>query len=142
MTTPTRVEVCCDPACENYNIAQEIALTAQEIAAAEAAAAAAAEAERKKEAEAEKERNKLEDEIKQLDEKIENYQKLRKEKEERLRKESDKDSQAACESIIEQATDSIRKANGQKRTLMERLAALKQGGRRFNRRRKISRSRR
>jgi len=42
MTTPIRVEVCCDPACENYNVAQEIALTAQEIAAMEAAAAQAA----------------------------------------------------------------------------------------------------
>jgi hypothetical protein len=42
MTTPIRVEVCCDPACENYNVAQETALTAEEIAAMEAAAAQAA----------------------------------------------------------------------------------------------------
>jgi hypothetical protein len=52
MTTPIRVEVCCDPACENYNVAQEIALTAQEIAAAEALAVAAAEEQAAREAEA------------------------------------------------------------------------------------------
>ena len=42
MTTPIKVEVCCDPACENYNVAQEIPLTAEEIAANDAAAAQAA----------------------------------------------------------------------------------------------------
>ena len=43
MTTPTRVEVCCDPACENYNVAQVKPLTAEEIAQMEADALAAAE---------------------------------------------------------------------------------------------------
>lgn len=38
MTTPTRVEVCCDSACPNHNKAQIIPLTAEEIAANEAAA--------------------------------------------------------------------------------------------------------
>lgn len=125
-------------AAEKERLHQLKVKAAEQEARTARAAAAAAEAERKKEAEAEKERNKLEDEIKKLDEKIENYQKLRTEKQERMRKESDKDSKAAFESIIEKATDSIRKANGEKRSLMERLAALKQGGRRFNRRRKIS----
>ena len=41
--TPTRVEVCCDPACENYNIPQEIKLTKAEIAEMETMAAKAAE---------------------------------------------------------------------------------------------------
>jgi hypothetical protein len=45
MSEPTRVEVCCDPACENYNVQQSIPLTAEEIAANEAAAAAFAAAE-------------------------------------------------------------------------------------------------
>jgi ATPase subunit of ABC transporter with duplicated ATPase domains len=49
---PTRVEVCCDPACENYNVAQEIPLTAEEIADMEAAAAQAAEEQAAREAEA------------------------------------------------------------------------------------------
>jgi hypothetical protein len=40
---PIKVEVCCDPACENYNIQQEIPLTAEEIATREEAAAQAAE---------------------------------------------------------------------------------------------------
>ena len=40
MTTPTRVEVCCDPACPNHNVAQVIELTAEEIAQMEADAAA------------------------------------------------------------------------------------------------------
>jgi hypothetical protein len=39
--TPTRVEVCCDPTCENHNVQQVIELTAEEIAAYEAAAAQA-----------------------------------------------------------------------------------------------------
>lgn len=38
MTTPTRVEVCCDPACQNHNVAQVIELTPEEIEALEAAA--------------------------------------------------------------------------------------------------------
>ena len=42
--TPTRVEVCCDPACENYNVHQIIPLTPQEIAQMELDAQAAAEA--------------------------------------------------------------------------------------------------
>jgi hypothetical protein len=42
MTNPTRVEVCCDPACENHNIQQVIELTAEEIAQQEADALAAA----------------------------------------------------------------------------------------------------
>ena len=41
--TQTRVEVCCDPACENYNIPQEIKLTKTEIAEMETMAAKAAE---------------------------------------------------------------------------------------------------
>jgi hypothetical protein len=41
MTTPTRVEVCCDPACENHNIAQVIELTPEEIAQMEADSLAA-----------------------------------------------------------------------------------------------------
>ena len=49
--TPTRVEVCCDPACENYNIPQEIALTAEEIADMETMAAKAAEEQALREAE-------------------------------------------------------------------------------------------
>lgn len=53
MTNPTRVEVCCDSACENYNVAQEIPLTAEEIAAMEAAAAQAAAARAEAEAAAE-----------------------------------------------------------------------------------------
>ena len=40
MSTPVRTEVCCDPACENYNVQQVIELTPEEIAANEAAAAA------------------------------------------------------------------------------------------------------
>lgn len=43
MTNPTRVEVCCDPACENHNVQQIIELTAEEITAMEAAATAHAE---------------------------------------------------------------------------------------------------
>lgn len=43
MTNPTRVEVCCDPACENHNVQQIIELTAEEITAMEADALAAAE---------------------------------------------------------------------------------------------------
>ena len=42
MTTPIKVEVCCDPACENYNVQQIIELTAEEITAMEAAAAQSA----------------------------------------------------------------------------------------------------
>jgi hypothetical protein len=53
MTTPTRVEVCCDPACENYNVQQEIPLTAEEIAEAEALAVQIAEERAAREAEAE-----------------------------------------------------------------------------------------
>ena len=49
---PTRVEVCCDPACENYNIPQEIKLTDAEIAEMEAAQAAWAEEQAAREAEA------------------------------------------------------------------------------------------
>jgi hypothetical protein len=41
MTKPTRVEVCCDPTCENHNISQVIELTPEEIAQMEAAAAQA-----------------------------------------------------------------------------------------------------
>jgi hypothetical protein len=41
MTTPTKVEICCDPACENHNISQVIELTAAEIAQIEADALAA-----------------------------------------------------------------------------------------------------
>jgi len=52
MTTPTRVEVCCDPACENHNIAQVIELTPEEIAQMEALAAQAAEEQAAREAEA------------------------------------------------------------------------------------------
>ena len=40
MNIPTRVEICCDPACPNHNIAQIIPLTAEEITQMEAAAAA------------------------------------------------------------------------------------------------------
>lgn len=50
--TPTRVEVCCDPACENYNKEQIIPLTAEEIADMEAAAAQAAVEQAAREAEA------------------------------------------------------------------------------------------
>jgi hypothetical protein len=53
MTTPIRVEVCCDPACENYNVEQVKPLTAEEIAAMEAAAIAFAEAQAAREAAAE-----------------------------------------------------------------------------------------
>ena len=42
MTNPTRVEVCCDPACENHNVQQVIELTAEEIAQRESDALAAA----------------------------------------------------------------------------------------------------
>jgi len=42
MTNPTRVEVCCDPACENHNVPQVIELTTEEIAQMEADALAAA----------------------------------------------------------------------------------------------------
>ena len=52
METLTRVEVCCDPACENHNVQQVIELTAAEIAQAEANALAAAEAQAAAEAEA------------------------------------------------------------------------------------------
>jgi hypothetical protein len=31
MTTPTRVEICCDTACENYNKPQQFELTTKEI---------------------------------------------------------------------------------------------------------------
>ena len=31
MTNPTRVEVCCDTECPNYNVAQEIELTDAEV---------------------------------------------------------------------------------------------------------------
>ena len=41
--TPTRVEVCCDTSCENYNVHQVISLTPQEIAQMELDAQAAAE---------------------------------------------------------------------------------------------------
>ena len=41
MTTLTRVEVCCDPACENHNVQQVIELTPEEVAAFEAAQAQA-----------------------------------------------------------------------------------------------------
>lgn len=37
----TRVEVCCDPACENHNIPQVFELTPEEITQMEAAAAEA-----------------------------------------------------------------------------------------------------
>lgn len=37
----TRIETCCDPSCENYNVPQVIELTAEEVAALEAAAAEA-----------------------------------------------------------------------------------------------------
>lgn len=40
MTRPTRQEICCDPSCENYNIAREIELTDAEIAEREAQAEA------------------------------------------------------------------------------------------------------
>jgi hypothetical protein len=40
MTNPTRVEVCCDPACENHNVQQVIELTTEEIAQMEADALA------------------------------------------------------------------------------------------------------
>ena len=53
MTNPTRVEVCCDPACENHNVQQIIELTAEEIAQMEAAAAQAATEAAEREAEAE-----------------------------------------------------------------------------------------
>lgn len=45
MTNPTRVEVCCDPSCENHGVEQIIELTPQEIAQMEADAAASTEAE-------------------------------------------------------------------------------------------------
>lgn len=32
MTTPVRVEVCCDSTCPNYNVQQIVELTAEEIA--------------------------------------------------------------------------------------------------------------
>ena len=51
MTTPTRVEVCCDSACPNHNVAQIIPLTAEEIADMEAAAVQAAEAQAVRDAE-------------------------------------------------------------------------------------------
>ncbi len=50
--TPTRVEVCCDPSCENYQVPQEIPLTTEEIAQIEAGAQAIAEAQAAAEAEA------------------------------------------------------------------------------------------
>jgi hypothetical protein len=40
MTNPTRVEICCDPACENHNVQQIIELTDEEVAQMEADAAA------------------------------------------------------------------------------------------------------
>lgn len=40
MPNPTRQEICCDPSCENYNIAREIELTDAEIAEREAQAEA------------------------------------------------------------------------------------------------------
>lgn len=52
MTTPTRVEVCCDSACPNNNVAQIIPLTAEEIAANEANAAQAELAQAEAEAQA------------------------------------------------------------------------------------------
>lgn len=51
--TPTKVEVCCDSACENYNVSQVIPLTAEEIAQAAAYAEQEAEAQAAREAEAE-----------------------------------------------------------------------------------------
>ena len=42
MTQLTRVEVCCDPACENHNVSQVIELTDAEIAQMAVDAAAAA----------------------------------------------------------------------------------------------------
>lgn len=42
--TPVRVEVCCDPSCENHNVQQIIPLTAEEIAQMELDAQAMAEA--------------------------------------------------------------------------------------------------
>ena len=41
MTTPTRVEVCCDPACPNHNVAQVIELTPEEVETLQALAAQA-----------------------------------------------------------------------------------------------------
>lgn len=52
MTIPTRVEVCCDPACENVNKQQVIELTADEIADREAQALAYAAEQAVKETEA------------------------------------------------------------------------------------------
>jgi hypothetical protein len=52
MTNPTRVEVCCDPACENHNVQQVIELTAAEVIAMEAEAVAQAEQRATAEAEA------------------------------------------------------------------------------------------
>ena len=54
MTTAIKVEVCCDPACENYNVVQETPLTAEEISAIEEAAAQYAEEQAAAEAEAER----------------------------------------------------------------------------------------
>lgn len=52
MTISTKTEVCCDPACENYNIAQVIELTPEEIAQMEALAAQVAAEQAAREAEA------------------------------------------------------------------------------------------
>ena len=41
MPNPTRIEVCCDKSCENYQVAQEIELTDAEVAEMEAQAAIA-----------------------------------------------------------------------------------------------------
>lgn len=48
--TPVKVEVCCDPACENYNQQQVVPLTAEEIAQIEADAAKFAEEQAAREA--------------------------------------------------------------------------------------------
>ena len=40
---PTRIEVCCDPSCENYSVHQIIPVTPEEIAQMELDAQAAAE---------------------------------------------------------------------------------------------------
>ena len=48
----TRVEICCDSSCENYNISQEIPLTSEEISQIEADALAFAEEQAVREAEA------------------------------------------------------------------------------------------
>ena len=52
MTRPTRQEICCDPSCENYNIAREIELTDAEIAEREAQAEAFLAAKAEEEAQA------------------------------------------------------------------------------------------